>query len=547
MTERRRARPVVLGVVLLVVVAVVAAVLVVRDRSGEDTTGPVAEGLPYSAPDVVNPMRGQFDNILTGLFPQSNEAQSALPDWPGTRDAAIRLTWRSLQPTDPADLDADAPDDERFDFSQIDRALEAYDARGMRVGLRISSYNSCCEQVAAGGTNLAVPDWVAATPGAVDRFDREGVVQVIPAWNDPAYLDPFEDLLAALGRRYDGDERLAIFEMSGYGDFSENQMSTLRDDLGAPGPAAQDSERVLGYYSQYRDQVITAAAAEQLVSANLRAFPRTQVVTSAQNPEITQQLLTDNPALADLAHPVGIRGDCLGVFGVLPTWATDESSEYVKRSAPIVETLVARLRSAPVLTEWCQLPDGVSPRDYYEQGVETVLTDHVSMTASSGFPDQLSQSPMDPALYGLWRRANVYAGYRYAAAADLAVEDGRVVGSARWTNYGVSSTHERWAVTYELRDDSGAVVATTRSGLDLREIDTEQDPGRDAPAPATRVDPVRFDTAVGPGTYTVTASVGWAEHKADASRTVDLEPMRLAMAGRVDGAYRIGTVRVSVP
>ena len=72
------------------------------------------------------------------------------------------------------------------------------------------------------------------------------VTQVVPNWNDPTYLADFEQLLAALGRRYDGDERLSVFEFSGYGDFSENHIAYLRDTLHAPGPSPEQSVKALG-------------------------------------------------------------------------------------------------------------------------------------------------------------------------------------------------------------------------------------------------------------------------------------------------------------
>ncbi|MET0929935.1 MAG: hypothetical protein ABWX74_10465 [Aeromicrobium sp.] len=532
--------------VLWIAVAAVLVLLTAADvsRPARDA-GPQA--LPYSAPDVVNPMRGQFDNILTGLFPQSNDAQSGLPDWPGSMDAADRFTWRSLQPVDPATLPADASDEERYDFSQIDRALGRYGSRGMRLSLRISSYDSCCDPSPPNGVNIGVPDWFAARDGAVQVYDLNGIAQVIPDWNGDGYLDAFGELLAALGRRYDRDERLAIFEMSGYGDFSENVLPVLRDDLDDPGPAEEFSEAVLGYYSQYRDQVITAASVERLVAANLRAFPRTQMVTAPGNPQIVKQLMRDSDALAGVSHPVGVRSDCLGVFDVLPAWAVDPSSEYVARGDPIIDVLVDRLTDAPVLTEWCQLPDDVSRRDYYARGLASVLDRHVSMTASSGFPDQFDGRQMEPDLYDLWSRANIYAGYRYDASGEVTSEARGVRAEVLWTNRGVSSTHERWTVSYQLIDAAGDVIATVGSGLDLRDIDTAQSSSPDAdvvPTPATATDSASFAGPVPRGTYTVAALVTWDEHKADATHPVEHEPMNLAMPDRRDGAYPIGSVTV---
>ncbi|MGJ9422671.1 hypothetical protein [Aeromicrobium sp. CF3.5] len=533
----------VIGGVLLAVLVVTGVVVAVVDRSDDGFPAPATDGLPYTAPDVVNPMRGQFDNILTGLFPQSSDAQDSLADWPGTRDAAIRLTWRSLQPVDPSTLPDDATDEDRFDFTAIDRALQTYAERDQRLDLRISTYDSCCRQLSPGDVNIGVPDWFAQLPGVVDELDRDGVTQVIPDWNSDAYLDNVTELLAALGRRYDGDERLAIFEMSGYGDFGENVLSVSRDELGVPGPPEEDSEAQLGYYSQYEDQFITAESVERLVTANLEAFPRTQMVAAPGNPEIIKQLMRDNDAVDDLVHPVGVRSDCLGIDPVLPTWAIDEFSVYVERQDPIIGVLTQRLSEAPVLTEWCQIGDE-DPRDYYERGLRDVIDQQVSMTSSSGFPDQFSEAPMDSELYELWRLANVYAGYRYVASAELIARDGGVAGPARWKNFGVSSVHEQWRIGYQLRDESGAVVAEAESGIDLRDIDTAQDSGRGSPTLSTATERVSFDTDLEPGTYTVSVIVEWDEHKLDAIRTVEYAPMALAQEGRTDGAYPIGMVTI---
>ncbi|WP_072803647.1 hypothetical protein [Rhodococcoides yunnanense] len=501
-------------------------------------------------PDVVNPMRGQFDNIDTGLFPQSNIGQQHYPDWPGTKDAAIRVNWRSLQPVDPRTLPPDAPETQKYDFSAIDEALESYGARGIRVGLRVSSYDSCCETAPAGNVNIGVPDWLTTVPGATTSVDYDGIAQVIPNWNDNSYVGNFEALLAALGRRYDRDERLSIFEMSGYGDFSENHVAFMRDQLGTPGPDEQASEAELGYYSQYEDQYITKDNVVRLVDANLRAFPNTQLVTATGNTEIVKQLLRDSGELTATTKPVGLRADCLGTFSPVPTWADNKYSKYVERDDPIIDVLLARYSTAPVLTEWCQKPDDVTSAEYYERGLADVVDHHVSMTASSGFPDQFNGETMDPTAYSLWSRANVVAGYRYVgdATADASSSGDTVSAAVRWTNKGVAPTHEDWQVEYRLVDSSGTVVQTAPSVIDLRSMSSEQsylDNGT-VPVPATAQETVEFDRAgLSSGYYTVSAAVVWNEHKAGATTTVNYEPMSLAQNGRgLDGSYALTTVEI---
>src|SRR5262249_30286026 len=198
------------------------------------------------------------------LFPQRNPAQHQFPAWPASYDASLRVSWRQLQPTDPSTLPPDAPDDQKFDFSVIDNALATLGSRNMRMTLRVFAYSSCCDTTYPNNTNIAIPDWMRSAAfdfiGPQRYWFRPGVTHVVPNWNDPKYLDAFGQLLAALGRRYDGDERLSVFEFSGYGDWSGNDITYLRDVLGAPGPSPDDSVGMLGYYSQFRDQSITTAS-----------------------------------------------------------------------------------------------------------------------------------------------------------------------------------------------------------------------------------------------------------------------------------------------
>ena len=256
-----------------------------------------------------------------------------------------------MQPTDPRTLPPDAPDDRKFDFSVIDDALTKLASRNMRLTLRVYAYNSCCNDSYPNNTNIAIPDWVRAVPGATTSYpgppnsSAPGVTQVVPNWNDPAYLNAFGQLLAALGRRYDGDERLSVFEFSGYGDFSENHIAYLRDTLGAPVPAPDDSVAKLGYYSQFRDQSITIASIRQLVAANVNAFPHTQLVVTPQNPEIVRELLADD-VTKKLSAPVGIRSDCLGVQSPLPAWAESNDSQYVRTNDAVVNAATRLTKTA---------------------------------------------------------------------------------------------------------------------------------------------------------------------------------------------------------
>ncbi|EFG75227.1 hypothetical protein HMPREF0591_4905 [Mycobacterium parascrofulaceum ATCC BAA-614] len=539
-----------------VAVIVACAALVVSGCGGHDDPDPLSlmagPAIPPNVQEMANPLRGQYEDLMMPLFPQGNPAQRRYPAWPGSYDASLRVSWRQLQPTDPKTLPPDAPDDRKFDFSVIDDALAGLAGRNMRLTLRVFAYNSCCDTTYANNTNIAIPDWMrfASTSytGPQRYWWTPGVAHVVPNWNDPAYLNAFGQLLAALGRRYDGDERLSVFEFSGYGDFSENHIAYLRDTLGAPGPAPEQSIAKLGYYSQFRDQSITKAAIGQLVAANVSAFPHTRLVTTALNPEIVREMLADD-VTKKLSAPVGIRSDCLGVYAPLPVWAESDGSYYVHTKDPLVGQLKERLASALVITEWCQLPEGTSPRSYYEKGLRDVVKYHVSMTSSFNFPAVDSTTPMEPALYLLWAQANVAAGYRYSVEArpgSQSLRDRVATLSVVWSNYGAAGAIEKWVPSYQLVDFSGAVVRTLPTAVALDKLVPSPDSSGNQPAPASFTESVTVDlTGLAPGHYTLRARVEWQQHKPAASHVVDYPPMRLARSGRDDsGGYPLATLDI---
>ncbi|MGV0696436.1 MULTISPECIES: hypothetical protein [Mycobacterium] len=536
--------------------AVVCAALVLSACGGKSDPGPlsamVSPAIPPSAQEIPNPLRGQYEEMLNPLFPQGNSAQQRYSSWPASYDASLRVSWRQLQPVDPRTLPPDAPDDRKFDFSAIDDALNKLGARNMRLALGVFVYKSCCNDTSSDNTNIALPDWVrpyAASYPAPAKSSAPGVTQVVPNFNDPDYLNGISQLLAALGRRYDGDERLSVFEFSGYGDFGENHVTYLRDSLSAPGPAPDDSVAKLGYYSQFRDQSITKASIAQLVAANTNAFPHTQLVVAPQNPEIVRELFADD-VTKKLAAPVGIRADCLGVQAPLPEWADASDSHYVRSNDAVVNAIKQRLTSALVISQWCRLPSGADPRSYYEKGLHDVIRYHVSMTSSADFPDRDAASAMDPKLFLLWGKANTSAGYRYSVEAQPGSQSiqGKVATiSVAWTNYGSAAATEHWEPGYKLVDFSGAVVRSLPATVNLAKlVHDETSQSREEPVPESSSESVHVDvTGLAPGHYTLRASVEWRQHKPGASHVVNYAPMALARDGRDgSGLYPIATLDI---
>ncbi|MCV7352071.1 hypothetical protein H7K15_18270 [Mycobacterium parmense] len=537
--------------------AVVAcATLVLGACGGHPDPGPLSAMLspeiPPSVQEIPNPLRGQYEYGLNPLFPQGNPAQQRYPAWPASDDASLRVSWRQLQPADPHTLPPDAPDDARYDFSAIDDALTKLANRNMRLVLGVYTFKSCCSDSYPDNTNVAIPDWMRSSattyPGGPNSSPA-GVAQVVPNWNDPNYLEAFGQLIGALGRRYDGDERLSVFEFSGYGDSGENQVGYLHDALGAPIPSAGNSVAALGYYSQSPDQTITAASVRRLVAAHVGAFAHTQLVVAPQNPEIVRQLFADD-VTKKLSGPVGIRADRLGVQAPLPAWAEANDSHYVQTNDAAVAAIKQRLAVAPVITEWGRAPAGTDSRSYYERGLHDVVHYHVSMTSSTDFPDRDATSAMDPALYPIWAQANSSSGYRYSVEAQPGSQSihGKVASiSVVWTNYGSAATTEQWAPSYKLVDFSGAVVRSLPSTTNLKAlVHDDSSASREEAVPEPATESVHVDlTGLAPGHYTLRASVDWQQHKPNASHVVNYPPMTLARDGRDNlGLYPIATLDI---
>lgn len=493
--------------------------------SGAEPIHVQAVVLPFSATDLVNPKRGQYQDIGIALYPQTTTGGH--PAWPGTYDAGDRFLWSQIQPTSAA----------AYDFTSIDKAIAAAHAHNQRFHFRIMAFASCCD---SGNTLMGTPQWLHATPGATADYYAAGKRYVVPNWNADAYLTPLEHLIAALGARYNHDERVEWFEFSGYGDWSENHIGFIAENLGAPGPSPENSIAQLGYYNEYNDQSITKASITRMVKATLAAFPDTQIIVGDDNPEITRQFLAASPR-----RPVGIRADCLGVYPPPQLWATDPGSWYVQHHDPVVTALLARWRTAPVVTEWCSNPpNGLAA--YFQQAIEDTVNYHVSLVASN-----VTVPSADT--YDMWARINKYAGYRYAIT-SATVPGSAPRGSAlpitvRWNNFGTAPAYDNWQVVYELRDSKNTVVKTVSSALALRNIAAEQNYADTAQDPTSAANDDMFSLSTSglrAGNYVLTAKVVWNDHKSRGNNTVNYPPMKLAQAGRNnDGRYPIGSIQLT--
>ncbi len=125
-----------------------------------------------------------------------------------------------------ADLE---PEEGRFNWEPIESFLAAWDQLGKQAAFGVMCLNSHTSKP----DGYSTPKWVfdAGSPKRV--FELKDVnlrttgtlgVKVVPTFNDPVFLKNLANFLAAMGRRFDGDRRIAFLDMRSYGNWGEGHM-----------------------------------------------------------------------------------------------------------------------------------------------------------------------------------------------------------------------------------------------------------------------------------------------------------------------------------
>ena len=248
-----------------------------------------------------------------------------------------RSYWGRLEPTRGA-----------YDFSPLDAGLADVGAVKGKFGFRVMAYCPGCWMESRPDLPSVVPSWMPLQPGTD-----------IPDWNDESFLTAWEDLMGALGARYDADPRLGYVDVGGFGAYGE---------------WADAGERV------------TDANALRMIDAVASAFPHHHVLMSAvavyTQPTVLRRAV-------DRWANLGLRSDCLGQ----PAMQVPEAG---------FDTLWT---TRPFVTEWCTGADPATGRDQ-------VRAHHVSTTSSHNM--RLTYDQMSAAQKAAYEEAVRSAGYRYA-------------------------------------------------------------------------------------------------------------------------------------
>lgn len=426
-------------------------------------------GVPLSDPEITNPSRGQYEWIN----------QAPLPRWWPNQDSYDRFGWYELEPAQGV-----------YDFSRIDRKLEAAAAKGWRHGVGIMTAMSCCNWGQAewnGG--VQVPDYVKNNSNG-SWVHVDGHSSFFPDWNNEFYLARWEALMAALGARYRNDPRFSYLDIRGYGNYGE-------------------------WWVHNGFPTISGPNALRLVDASVNAF--------SQGGELRKHLVMLTPRDDALRYAlsrspkVGVRADCLG----------SDLGPAVGYIADPAHPARSRWQTAPFVTEWCGNPGNQSQFDAAERDVSA----YNIASISSGNIDGVGDPPN-----GAYERATKRSGYRIEldeVSLPATLNAGGAFSVAtKWSNVGVTPAYDDWNVTLQLRNPAtGAVVVRATSSLNLRSLLPT------GSTPRSHADSFVVPSGVAAGTYDVVVQVLDAAGYA--------KPLNLAIHGKAaDGSYKVGSVRV---
>jgi hypothetical protein len=398
-----------------------AAPAVMRPTTvARDPTTPLAmRAIPFSAPELANPLRGEYQWLGEAVVPAG---------WP-YQDSYNRYDWKQLE-RGPGE----------YDFSVIDAELASAAARGGRFGFRVMSVCTGC-----GDGGVAVPNYL--TTGSGGWFaSAQGERSFIPDWNSETYLSRWEALMRALGERYANDPRIGIVDISGAGNWGE--WHNYPYDGQYPGPKGQVP--------------LTDANARRIVDATLNAFPPNDhlLVIRTANSAAVRYALGRSPR-------VGLRLDCLG----------GGAGMVGDRDAlgAVWDVAADRWKTAPVISEWCG-NIGPGSNRFQDFGVPEVQEFHVSMVSSGNYERTGSDAlgGYSAAERDGFMTATKLSGYRFvldsvdvpsvlAAGSDFAM-------TTQWENDGVAPAYLGYNVLVQFRDADNNVVWQSQSGLDLRQL-----------------------------------------------------------------------------
>ena len=373
--------------------------VVIQQLPGGTTVVHPAEDL---AP-LANPDKGWvlhfYDNSVDAYGQRIRPGERL--DFPGLSMVYFRLAWGYLE-----------PEEGRFDWSRIDPWYRQFVDQGLKVGFRITCFES-------GGIPYATPRWVEDAGARFFAFADPDSPQRQPGWDDPVFLSKLDAFLAAFAARYDADPNVAWIDIGSLGVWGEGHAG-----WSSTGP-------------------IALAAYQKHIDLHYKHFRNTRLVVN------------DDFGYDAVRYACGLgaalRDDSICVDAERPYFHQDMADWF--------------WRNRPVIVETEHYGPSVQRGAWDSATVERSIEEyHASWVSIHHWPDEFLAQER-----GLVERlANRMGYWLFVPEARMPAALGPGVPftvSVRWENRGVAPLYRNYAVALGLKDAAGRVVW---SGADMR-------------------------------------------------------------------------------
>lgn len=386
------------------------------------------------------------------------------PDFPDASIAYLRWYWNAIE-----------PEPGKFRWDIIDLALEEAKEHGQTLAIRLMPYSNIDP----------LPAWYrnSGARRANKPTDKDGDIWQ-PDFSDPLYLKYWGELVAAAGKRYDGNPYLDSVDISS-----------------------------VGYWGEGWSNYMPAFSFQKpLIDIWLDAFPHTRLLMNFDEPQ----------ALAyGTQHGAGWRLDCLGDMRTRahsPEMLDQYPQEVVRTG---IENVWQR---SPVSLETCDTPWGWK-RDGYD--VSYILAQALRWHISSL---NVKSSPIPPDWQSQFEDFERKMGYRFVLRRleyPKTVRTGAMMPVHMWwLNAGVAPIYRKYWLAVELQSASGNTII--RIPVDIRKW---------LPGDAVVDDSLYVPDNLAPGVYRFRIAM--------LDPRTQLPAIRFGIQGRQDdGWYDMGAVTV---
>lgn len=164
-----------------------------------------------------------------------------------------RFEWADLEPSEGS-----------FDWAPVESFLAGWDKLGKQAAFGVMCLSSHTRRP----DGYSTPKWVfdAGSPRRIVELKEikqqtTGTpgVKVVPTFNDPVFLEKLSTFLKAMGRRFDGERRIAFIDVRSYGNWGE------------------------GHMHPFGGEPITSEEFRHHIELHLKAFKATRLCVSCEN------------------------------------------------------------------------------------------------------------------------------------------------------------------------------------------------------------------------------------------------------------------------